>query len=76
MCYYIGINYALNQVHKAGALDESTSLSRRDNMIKEFRKNYFFLSNFYPCIVVYDGITYSSSEATYQAQKILIILKD
>lgn len=40
-------------------------------MIKEFRKNYFFLSNFYPCIVVYDGITYSSSEAAYQAQKTL-----
>lgn len=40
-------------------------------MIREFRNNYFFLSNFYKCIVVYDGITYSSSEAAYQAQKTL-----
>lgn len=40
-------------------------------MIKEFRKKYFFLSNFYPCTVNYNGITYSTSEAAYQAQKTL-----
>ena len=40
-------------------------------MIGEFRKKYFFLSNFYPCSFVYEGITYSSSEAAYQAHKTL-----
>lgn len=38
-------------------------------MIKEFRKEYFFLSNFYPVSVEYDGLTYPSSEAAFQAQK-------
>ena len=38
-------------------------------MITKFRKDYFFLSNFYPCAVTYKGITYSTSEAAYQAQK-------
>lgn len=40
-------------------------------MITKFRGEHFFLSNFYPCIVTYKGITYSSSEAAYQAQKTL-----
>lgn len=30
---------------------------------------YDFLSNFYPCFVPYKGITYSNSEAAFQAQK-------
>lgn len=34
-----------------------------------FRGDYYFLSNMYPCNVVYDGILYSSSEAAFQAQK-------
>ena len=34
-----------------------------------FRGKYFFLSNFYPCEVTLDGLTYTSSEAAYQAQK-------
>lgn len=38
-------------------------------MIKEFRKDYFFLSNFYPVSVEYDGLVYPSSEAAFQAQK-------
>ena len=38
-------------------------------MITKFRNDYFFLSNFYPCSVTYKGITYSTSEAAYQAQK-------
>ena len=42
-------------------------------MITKFRKEYFFLSNFYPCIVTYKGITYTTSEAAYQAQKTLDI---
>ena len=40
-------------------------------MITKFRNDYFFLSNFYPCSVTYKGITYSTSEAAYQAQKTL-----
>ena len=40
-------------------------------MINNFRKENFFLSNFYPSILVYNGIAYSSSEAAYQAQKTL-----
>lgn len=39
-------------------------------MIKEFKGEYKFLSNFYsPCKVVYEGIEYTNSEAAYQAQK-------
>ena len=36
-----------------------------------FKHEFFFLSNFYPCAVTIDGITYSSSEAAFQAQKTL-----
>lgn len=38
-------------------------------IIKEFRGEYFFLSNFYPCSVEYEGKTYQSSEAAFQAAK-------
>lgn len=38
-------------------------------MIDKFDGGYFFLSNFYECEVVYDGITYKNSEAAFQAQK-------
>ena len=38
--------------------------------ISVFRHEFFFLSNFYPCAVTIDGITYSSSEAAFQAQKV------
>lgn len=34
-----------------------------------FRNEYFFLSNFYPCLVRLDGITYPSSEHAYVAMK-------
>lgn len=36
-----------------------------------FIKEYYFLSNFYPVEVEFDGIRYPSSEAAYQAQKSL-----
>lgn len=38
-------------------------------MIKEFRNNYYFLSNFFGCKVIFDGYTYSNVEAAFQAQK-------
>jgi len=31
--------------------------------------NYFFLSNFYPCDIEYNGYHYGSVEAAFQAQK-------
>lgn len=38
-------------------------------MINEFRGRYYFLSNFYEAPVEYKGITYTNSEAAFQAQK-------
>jgi ribA/ribD-fused uncharacterized protein len=38
-------------------------------MIDSFCGQYAFLSNFYPCEVEFDGVTYSSSEHAYQAAK-------
>lgn len=38
-------------------------------MIDRFDGKYAFLSNFYPCPIVYAGIMFRSSEATYQAMK-------
>ena len=42
-------------------------------MINSFRNKYFFLSNFYKTPVTFDGLTYGSSEAAFQAQKTLDI---
>jgi len=38
-------------------------------MIDNFRDKYWFLSNFYSCEIKYEGRTYYSVEAAYQAQK-------
>lgn len=38
-------------------------------MIDRFRGKYYFLSNFYPCTINYNGLTFNSVEAAYQAQK-------
>ena len=38
-------------------------------MIESFKGKYFFLSNFYVAPVKYDGLTYNSNEAAFQAQK-------
>lgn len=40
-------------------------------MIKEFQKEYRWLSNFAPCDIFYEGTTYSSVEHAYQAAKTL-----
>lgn len=40
-----------------------------EDSIVEFKGSYFFLSNYYECKVIYDGLTYESSEAAFQAQK-------
>lgn len=39
--------------------------------INEFRGEYRFLSNFYPCIVEYEGMKFMSTENAYQAAKTL-----
>lgn len=39
--------------------------------ITRFSGEYEFLSNFYPCTIVHQGITYRSVEAAYQASKTL-----
>ncbi|MCK9556093.1 NADAR family protein [Candidatus Pacearchaeota archaeon] len=38
-------------------------------MINKFRDQYAFLSNFFPCRIIHDGIFYPSVEHAYQAQK-------
>ncbi|MCD8083009.1 MAG: NADAR family protein [Clostridiales bacterium] len=38
-------------------------------MINRFQDEYYFLSNFYPCEMEYNGIRYQNSEAAFQAQK-------
>lgn len=38
-------------------------------MIDRFSGRYFFLSNFYPITVEYDGFVYRNNEAAFQAQK-------
>ncbi len=38
-------------------------------MIYEFRNEYSFLSNFYPCKVIYNGNVFNSSEHAYMSAK-------
>lgn len=38
-------------------------------MIKEFRDEYYFLSNFYTAPVTWDGLTYMNNEAAFQSAK-------
>lgn len=38
-------------------------------MIKEFQKEYRWLSNFVPCEIIIDGIIYHSVEAAYMSAK-------
>lgn len=38
-------------------------------MIAEFKKQYFFLSNFYNRSVIYNGIEFLNTESAFQAQK-------
>lgn len=39
------------------------------NKIDMFRNDYYFLSNMYPCDVVYGGVLYTCAEAAFQAAK-------
>lgn len=40
-----------------------------ENVINEFKEENRFLSNFYQCDFVYEGLTYHTAEAAFQAQK-------
>lgn len=40
-------------------------------IIREFKDDYAFLSNFYECTVRYNGRTFDSSEAAFHAEKCL-----
>ncbi len=40
-------------------------------VVKRFRGDYYFLSNFYEAPVRYDGLRYTNNEAAFQAQKCL-----
>ena len=55
-------------------VDNKTTESKKEeekvmNIIKEFRGDYYFLSNFYPVSIKVEDNTYSSVEAAYQAMK-------
>ena len=52
------------QNHKIDKLDYNPA-----GFIVEFRGPYRFLSNFFPCDVEYEGLTYPSSEHAFQAAK-------
>lgn len=39
--------------------------------IDRFRGKYYFLSNFFTCNVEYENLTYTNTEAAFQAQKSL-----
>lgn len=43
--------------------------------ITEFRGDYFFLSNFYPCDVINEGVVWPSVEHAYQAAKTLNVIE-
>ena len=38
-------------------------------MINRFEGKYYFLSNFYECPITYKGLTFTSTEAAFHAQK-------
>lgn len=65
--------YAENLFDRIMHLYKSTErvyhIGPHDGVIDSFFGKYRFLSNFEPCTVVYDGMTYSCSEAAYQAAK-------
>lgn len=42
------------------------------NMVNSFTEEMFFLSNFFPCKIEYEGIVYKNTEAAFQAKKCVI----
>jgi len=59
-------------VFSTGATTTTTApATTRANVIAEFRGDYRFLSNFYPAVVEFEGITYPTVEHAYQSAKTL-----
>lgn len=52
-------------------MSERFGSGQPQKIICNFGGEYEWLSNFYPCRVEYKGLTYLSSEAAFQAQKVL-----
>lgn len=50
--------------------DKTADNSHTDDAIRGFTGEYRWLSNFWPCKVIYGSLVYKSSEAAYQAAKI------
>lgn len=58
-----------NNVEKE--FNRKNSIMTKENVIDRFNGNYFFLSNFYPLVMIIDGITYKTNEHFYQSKKAL-----
>lgn len=69
MCPAHGTEYYMSG--KVFTEDMEKELKEKENVIDKFEGKYRWLSNFYHCDVTYDGQTYKSSEAAYQASKTL-----
>lgn len=54
---------------KTKGLQAKTFLNTGDYMITCFKDEFAFLSNFWPCMVEYEGIIFPSSEHAFQAAK-------
>jgi ribA/ribD-fused uncharacterized protein len=50
-------------------LSNASEMQKEQPVINVFRGDHFFLSNFYPVTVSYDGVEYPSVEHAYQAAK-------
>ena len=56
-------------MHLFKTTERTYCVGPHDGVIDSFFGPYRFLSNFEPCTVEYDGMTYNCSEAAYQAAK-------
>ena len=56
-------------MHLFKTTERTYCVGPHDGVIDSFFGPYRFLSNFEPCTVEYDGMTYKCSEAAYQAAK-------
>lgn len=66
---FYGENGGLQDSHIELAIELLNSEDK--NMINDFSKDYFFLSNFYNAYLMYEGVIYCSTEAAFQAAKTL-----
>jgi len=58
-------------VFNIGATATTAPATTRANVISEFQGDYRFLSNFFPAVIDFEGITYPSVEHAYQSAKTL-----